>query len=81
MNSRDLALISPRLHLIVFLGILIYAPVLAVAGTETVLHAFDPLPNGSTPQAALTTDSAGNLYGTTYSGGTYGGGTVFKVKP
>jgi hypothetical protein len=29
--------------------------------------------------AALITDGAGNLYGTTSSGGTYGEGTVFTV--
>jgi len=49
------------------------------AGTETVLHGFDGIPDGSTPYAGLVRDSAGNLYGTTLSGGTNGAGTVFKV--
>jgi len=31
------------------------------------------------PYASLTTDAAGNLYGTTYGGGTNGSGTVFKI--
>ena len=35
--------------------------------------------NGSVPIAGLVFDSAGNLYGTTYSGGTGGDGTVFEV--
>lgn len=49
-------------------------------GTETVLHNFTGTPNdGESPDAALILDSAGNLYGTTYSGGTYGYGTLFKL--
>ena len=31
------------------------------------------------PQRSLTMDAAGNLYGTTYSDGTHGYGSVFKV--
>ena len=31
------------------------------------------------PQGSLTMDAAGNLYGTTYSDGTHGYGSVFKV--
>jgi uncharacterized repeat protein (TIGR03803 family) len=34
---------------------------------------------GTNPQAGLTMDGAGNLYGTTYSGGSGGGGTVFEL--
>ena len=33
------------------------------------------------PIGSLTMDAAGNLYGTTYSDGTYGYGSVFKVAP
>lgn len=33
------------------------------------------------PNGSLTMDAAGNLYGTTYSDGTYGYGSVFKVAP
>jgi uncharacterized repeat protein (TIGR03803 family) len=39
--------------------------------------------NGSSPEGGLTMDASGNLYGTTYYGGTYGGtfgsGTVFRL--
>src|SRR5262249_34065898 len=37
--------------------------------------------DGLGPEAALTVDSTGNLYGTTYQGGTNGDGTVFKLTP
>jgi uncharacterized repeat protein (TIGR03803 family) len=61
---------------------------LASDGTETVLHAFSASLDGSGPYGGLIEDSAGNLYGTTASGGSsgcggiaYGCGTVFKVAP
>ncbi|HEX4414522.1 MAG TPA: choice-of-anchor tandem repeat GloVer-containing protein [Lacipirellulaceae bacterium] len=37
--------------------------------------------NGASPDGGLITDSAGNLYGTTELGGSYGDGTVFKYNP
>ncbi|MBT9096463.1 hypothetical protein KFZ76_01910 [Methylovulum psychrotolerans] len=37
--------------------------------------------NGGWPIAGLVRDTAGNLYGTTYLGGRYGQGTVFRVSP
>ena len=49
------------------------------AGTETVLYTFMGSNDGGTPEAGVTRDAQGNLYGTTYSGGTDGAGTVFKV--
>jgi uncharacterized repeat protein (TIGR03803 family) len=33
------------------------------------------------PIAPLTSDGQGNLYGTTLAGGSYSGGTVFKMSP
>ena len=47
--------------------------------TEKLLHSFGNGTDGSYPQASLTIDAARNLYGTTNGGGTYGGGTVFRV--
>ncbi len=46
--------------------------------TETVLHSFGNGTDGARPQAGLIFDAAGNLYGTTTNGGSYGGGTVFR---
>lgn len=48
--------------------------------TETVLYSFGShLHDGSAPEAGLAIDSAGNLYGTTVSGGISGHGTVFML--
>jgi uncharacterized repeat protein (TIGR03803 family) len=55
--------------------------------TETTLHMFNTT-DGRVPQSSLIIDGAGNLYGTTFLGGTgagciysYGCGTVFEVSP
>jgi uncharacterized repeat protein (TIGR03803 family) len=52
---------------------------------ETILHSFGVAPDGNDPIAGLVMDGAGNLYGTTFNGGLYGGsntgGTVFEVSP
>jgi uncharacterized repeat protein (TIGR03803 family) len=49
-------------------------------GKYAVLHNFAGGPaDGSTPSGGLVGDVAGNLYGTTVTGGATGGGTVFKV--
>jgi uncharacterized repeat protein (TIGR03803 family) len=53
----------------------------AWAAREKILHNFVNLPNGASPQANLIADAAGNLYGTTYDGGEYGLGAVFKLSP
>lgn len=47
--------------------------------TETVIYNFAGTSDGVNPAGALTMDSAGNLYGTTYAGGQNGWGTVFKL--
>jgi uncharacterized repeat protein (TIGR03803 family) len=63
---------------------------LSKTGKETVLYSFKGKTDGDQPFAGLVQDKAGNLYGTTISGGYTGGnglcfpsgcGVVFKLKP
>jgi uncharacterized repeat protein (TIGR03803 family) len=52
--------------------------------TQTVLHNFTggyDGPDGESPGSGVTLDSAGNLYGVTFSGGSYGCGSVYKLAP
>jgi uncharacterized repeat protein (TIGR03803 family) len=52
--------------------------------SEKVLYSFCAVKgcaDGKAPNAGVISDAAGNLYGTTASGGAYGGGTVFRVTP
>jgi uncharacterized repeat protein (TIGR03803 family) len=50
-------------------------------GVWSVLYNFTGGPDGGNPAGSLRMDSAGNLYGTTASGGTTSNGTVFKLTP
>jgi uncharacterized repeat protein (TIGR03803 family) len=54
------------------------------AWSEIVLHSFcalDSCADGQTPFTGVILDAAGNLYGTTQSGGASGYGTVFEITP
>jgi uncharacterized repeat protein (TIGR03803 family) len=48
-------------------------------GVLTVLRAFTGGNDGGVPKAGLIQAADGNLYGTTYSGGSSGGGTAFRT--
>ena len=50
----------------------------ASAGSYKVLHDFAGVSDGQQP-SELAADSAGRLYGTTFEGGSQGGGTVFRL--
>lgn len=58
---------------------------MSAKGKVTVLHHFANGDDGENPYAGVVRDKAGNLYGTTYSGGAgcygFGCGIVFKVTP
>lgn len=53
----------------------------ATMWTEQVLYTFTGGNDGGHPEAGLTLASSGVLYGTTYSGGSFGWGTVFELAP
>ena len=52
---------------------------LDTTGKETVLYTFTGGTDGGLPYAGVIRDAAGNLYGTTYDGGTGDQGVVFKL--
>lgn len=64
-------------------------PALAANSKETILHQFSTAGDGQEPLATVIVDKAGNLYGTTYAGGSgtncgtllVGCGTVFELSP
>ncbi len=50
------------------------------SGVKTILYSFGQATNdGANPNGSVIFDSAGNLYGATQSGGTYGQGTLFEI--
>jgi uncharacterized repeat protein (TIGR03803 family) len=51
------------------------------AGTYDGVNGTDTNSDGGEPSGALVQGSDGNFYGTTYSGGKTGSGTIFKVTP
>lgn len=53
----------------------------AQAGQHKILYTFTGGADGSGPYAGVIFDAAGNLYGTTQYGGSYGAGTVFELSP
>jgi uncharacterized repeat protein (TIGR03803 family) len=51
-------------------------------GTETTLYNFGAnRTDGVEPFSGMVRDASGNLYGTTYIGGVYAAGTVFRLTP
>src|ERR1700675_3019576 len=55
--------------------------VLASAQTENVVYNFANPPDAFGPKCNLVLDTAGNMYGATFSGGSHNLGAVFKVSP
>jgi uncharacterized repeat protein (TIGR03803 family) len=57
------------------------APAGGGSWTESVMYSFGSGTDGLYPFAGLIFDASGNLYGTTYGGGTNSSGTVFEITP
>jgi uncharacterized repeat protein (TIGR03803 family) len=81
LEIRVLSAIRGVLTLAVFSALLLVAPRPVQAQTETVLYNFTGGSDGANPQSNLTSDGAGNFYGTTMNGGLFGFGTVFEISP
>jgi uncharacterized repeat protein (TIGR03803 family) len=73
MRETFLRTLSGGLLLVLFAGSS------AVAG-DKILYNFPGGHAGSTPKNGVVFDAAGNMYGTTYYGGTYGWGTVYELQ-
>jgi len=55
---------------------------ISASGSYTTLYSFASVPNdGTKPQGVLVQGMDGNFYGTTFVGGAYGGGTIFRISP
>ena len=77
MSSRTIR--RPARQLAVALAFMVLGTAIGPAQTYEIVHAFE-LPPAS-PFAGLVADSVGNLYGTTYAGGSSSAGTVFRLDP
>ena len=49
--------------------------------SQTTLYSFQNGSDGANPNGGLIFDSSGDLYGSTSSSGSHGGGTIFELKP
>jgi len=79
LGKRQLVTDS-ALTLAVLSALLLIAARPAQTQTEKVLYNFTGGTDGGNPYSRLTSDSAGNFYGTTFYGG-FGLGTVFELSP
>jgi uncharacterized repeat protein (TIGR03803 family) len=81
MKVSYFSLCKPRPKIICTVILLLLASILAAA-QETVLYRFQSGNDGSEPRAGLIADAAGNLYGTTFYGGSRASvGTIFRLTP
>jgi uncharacterized repeat protein (TIGR03803 family) len=71
---------SSSIQLIIILSSLLLAFALsAFAQTESVVYSFANPPDAYGPKCSLVLDTAGNMYGTSFSGGANNVGAVFEV--
>src|ERR1035438_10255459 len=78
VNKRSIQVMAT---LAIFITIL-FATSTWAAAEDTVLHSFNNNgTDGIDPDGGVIFDAAGNLYGTTWAGGTYSVGTVYELTP
>src|SRR5665213_1625525 len=69
-------------RVLVWLALLALPPVGSQGGVVfNSLHSFSLTNDGASPRSVLLQGTDGNFYGTAYSGGAYGYGTVFQMTP
>ena len=70
----------PSLYLYVFLGLVLFYASIASAGVAyRNIHVFGR--SAAQPSSGLVLDAQGYAYGTTFQGGSKGGGTVYRLSP
>jgi uncharacterized repeat protein (TIGR03803 family) len=72
-------LFQRELAFVVMLALGIFTIQSMQAQTFTVLHEFAGRPDAAYPYEGLIADAKGNFYGTSYKGGAFGSGAVFKL--
>jgi uncharacterized repeat protein (TIGR03803 family) len=80
MGTRRIAC-SARTSLSIWAAVALLTSAAWAASTTKLVYSFSGSTDGEYTDTELVRDSAGNLYGTSVQGGTYGGGTVFQVTP
>lgn len=76
---KTILLRTGKMSFVVFFALALVSAGNAKDRTKT-LYTFSGGTDGYNPQTGVVSDSQGNLYGTTYDGGTYGWGTIFELK-
>jgi len=79
-SERSRSLLIRTAFILAVFTLVLAAATVAGAQTYTDLYNFDNT-HGADPQAILAQGRDGNLYGTTYNGGTKGTGEVFQITP
>ncbi len=79
MNYKKFLGAASAALMLVIIVILVLAPCASAGGKYKTLYEFTGGKDANDPLASLIFDEAGNLYGTTMDGGSYGLGAVFKL--
>lgn len=72
---------SVRCRAVVFLAAAVLVATAIASSQETAIWNFYSQYGDALPIGGLTSDAAGNLYGVTFYGGTYGNGMVYQLTP